>query len=97
MATMTEPPKLMTGAARFVVAWVRGRDGDELAEATAVHLSDAEAEMLDLIEDHHPGIGSWIDDSTWLDCSCGWDSSKPKAVDWHQHLIDALSKGAPSE
>ena len=49
------------------------------------------AAVLAMMEDHHPEIGSWVDDSTWLECSCGWDSSKPKAVDWHQHLIDAVT------
>ena len=49
------------------------------------------AAVLAKMTDHFPEIHSWVDDSSWLACSCGWDSSKPKAVDWHQHLIDAIA------
>lgn len=60
-------------------------------EAVAAVEAEAVAAVLAMMGDHHPKICSWIDDSTWLECSCGWDSSKEGAVDWHQHLIAAVS------
>lgn len=44
------------------------------------------------IEDHHPEIGVDISDSTWLECSCGWDSSRAK-VGWYEHLEDYVYEG----
>lgn len=52
--------------------------------------------VLALVEDHHPQVGSWIDDSTWLECSCGWDETKPKAAGWHEHLVKAVYEGLDS-
>lgn len=56
---------------------------------------EAVGRMLAIIEDHRPDIGSDIDDSTWLTCSCGWDSSKSR-VDWQEHLVEAVRKVRPS-
>jgi Holliday junction resolvase len=50
----------------------------------------ASPSVLDIIEDHWPDIAAAGDDSTWLECSCGWDSSVKGAVDWHQHLVNAV-------
>ena len=49
------------------------------------------ADVLARVADHWPEIDGDVDDSTWLTCSCGWDSSEPKAVDWYQHLVDAIT------
>lgn len=49
----------------------------------------AVARTLSVIEDHHPRIGVDIDDSTWLECDCGWDETATK-VDWHEHLVHAV-------
>ena len=43
------------------------------------------------ITDHYPVIGLWIDDSTWLECWCGWSQSDDKAVPgWWEHIEAAL-------
>jgi len=75
-------------------------DGGQLFGGThesitaAILAIEAEASSSDelraALDDHWPEIHSWIDDSTWLACSCGWDSSEPKAVDWVTHLRAAL-------
>ena len=49
-------------------------------------------DVLRIIEDHWPDIGAAGDDSTWLECICGWDSSKKGAVDWYQHLVNAVDE-----
>jgi hypothetical protein len=91
MATMTKP---ITAPGRWILGWASKTAGldpsyDDVIAAT---VEGIEREMLARFEDHHPQIGSDISDDMWLECSCGWDASEPKAVDWHQHVVDALSK-----
>lgn len=63
-----------------------------------VHDADSEAEsslrarLVAEVENHWPDIAGDIDDSTWLVCSCGWDSSKKGADDWVTHVL-AVIKG----
>lgn len=52
--------------------------------------SEGVRQTLAIIEDHWPEVQSWVDDSTWLTCVCGWDSSVKGSVDWYQHLDNAV-------
>lgn len=70
-----------TSAGRFVVAWVRGRDGHEMADATAVHIVDAEHEALDAATAR---LDRWHDDwchkyrvgsKDYGTCGCGLDDA----------------------
>lgn len=52
--------------------------------------SEGVRQTLAIIEDHWPDIGTAGDDSTWLECVCGWDSSEKGSGDWYQHLDNAV-------
>ena len=58
----------------------------DIAEA----IEEVEGAVLGIIEDHWPQIDGDVDDSTWLTCVCGWDSSVKGVDDWHQHLVNAV-------
>jgi hypothetical protein len=45
---------------------------------------------LDQASDHLPMATTDQSDSAVLLCSCGWDSSNPKAGSWEDHLPDSL-------
>ena len=54
-------------------------------------MKDQRAKIEAVVEDHYPCIGSWIDDSTWIYCDCGWEADNPKAQGgWTDHVIAAI-------
>lgn len=54
--------------------------------------SEGVRQTLAIIEDHWPEIDADVSDSTWLVCTCGWDSSVKGVVDWYQHLDNAVDE-----
>ena len=51
--------------------------------------SEGVRQTLAIISDHWPEID--ISDSTRVECICGWDSTTG-AVDWYQHLDNAVDE-----
>ena len=92
---MTE--QVRTSAGRFLVGGLMQVAGwDHVAAHNAVgdvELEAREAE-LDRVSRHIPTIGGdFVVDSTWIECSCGWEWDDKLKVDWSEHLAEGYENG----